>query len=86
MFFNGCNSVSNISGNYVNSNDSLVQNYLKLNKDMTYLHFYNNGNVILSQKGIWELRKRPAGLESSLNRLYNAGSIINKNKANFTVK
>ncbi len=58
-FLQSCNSVSSIAGTYVNRNDSKVENYLQLNSDMTYLHFYKKDNVTLSQRGVWELKKNP---------------------------
>ena len=59
VIFESCNSITNISGYYVNRSDSLVKNYLKLNSDMTYLHFYKKGNVTLSQTGRWDFIKSP---------------------------
>ena len=56
-FLQSCNTVSSIAGTYVNRNDSKVENYLQLNSDMTFLHFYKKDNVTLSQRGVWELKK-----------------------------
>ena len=53
----GCNS--HVMGKYVNKNDQKIINYLQLNPDMTYIHFYKKNNVTLSQKGTWIYRKTP---------------------------
>ena len=59
ILFQGCGTNANISGKYVNKNDTNITNYLQLNPDNTYIHFYKKNNISLSQKGNWELRKDP---------------------------
>jgi hypothetical protein len=55
----GCSSVSNISGTYVNKNDPNIINYLQLNKDMTYIHYYKKDSTSLMQRGVWKIISNP---------------------------
>lgn len=59
ILIQACGSHLNISGKYMNKNDPKVINYLQLNNDMTYVHFYKKNNITFSQKGTWEYQKEP---------------------------
>lgn len=44
----------NLSGKYICNNNPNAINYLELNNDGTFFHFYKKGNTVLSNEGTWE--------------------------------
>lgn len=46
-----CND--DLEGKYYCEHQDNATNYLILNQDRTYLHFYKKGNIELSTKGVW---------------------------------
>ncbi len=42
-----------VTGKYVCNNDPIATNYLKLNKDGSFLHYYSKGDKIITDTGKW---------------------------------
>lgn len=42
-----------VTGKYVCHNDTNATNYLELNVDGSFLHYYSKGNKIITDKGNW---------------------------------
>ena len=45
---------SDLSGRYYCNNDNNAVNYLDINKDGTYLHFFKKESIELTSKGTWK--------------------------------
>lgn len=45
---------TNLSGKYICENNSNTINYLKLNEDGTFLHYYKQNDIILKDSGTWQ--------------------------------
>lgn len=58
FIFSGCLDIKNcnfnISGRYFCYNDYDAVNFIDLNKDGTFIHYYKKGNLILTSQGTWE--------------------------------
>lgn len=51
----GCNTNAQYAGKYVIDDKKDVVNYLIINTDGTYLHYYKYASMELSQKGEWKI-------------------------------
>jgi len=48
------NCPENVVGKYICNNNQNAENYLLLNEDGTFLHFYKENNKTLEDKGTWK--------------------------------
>lgn len=55
LLLTSCAVKSNYCGKYTNTYNEKVINYLILYRDNTYLHYYDNNSIKLSQKGKWKI-------------------------------
>ncbi|SHF04014.1 hypothetical protein SAMN05444377_10368 [Flavobacterium fontis] len=58
LLLNGCIDINNcnynISGKYFCSKDDKAINFIDLNVNGTFLHYYKKGTIILTSRGTWE--------------------------------
>ena len=66
-----------LSGKYICKNNPKAVNYIELKDDGTFLHYYKNGNVVLTDKGTW-MKSNDGYCEIELNEWKNFNELGDK--------